>query len=171
MPILNQIVDKAYNQLNRNFDAVAARGWNPLKRYLLDSPEINKMKEIVQIEEETNEISQALTANPSLLNTSNRKAADVMDTLIQHRMRHGRIEERARKLKESDDIKAFFDGAKAVTSGVMVSNGVYSLDKPELLQFLIQKKAHNQNEAISKTRKKRSDLLEKTNKVACSIKK
>ena len=83
-------------------------------------------------------LAQTLSANPSLLNTTTGKAADVMDTLIQHRIRHGGIEERARKLKEGDEVRASFDQAKAVSSGVMVSNGVYNLDNPELLGFPIQ---------------------------------
>jgi len=169
MPILNRIVHKAYNQPRRNFNAMAARGWNPPNRYLLDSPEINKMKEIIEIEEETNMLAQSLSANPSLLNTTTGKAADVMDTLIQHRIRHGGIEERARKLKEGDEVRASFDRAKAVSSGVMVSNGVYNLDHPELLGFLIQKKANDEQEVFRKCRKKRSDLQERISKISFNI--
>ena len=112
-------------------------------------------------------LAQSLSANPSLLNTTTGKAADVMDTLIQHRIRHGGMEERARKLKEGDEVRASFDRAKAVSSGVMVSNGVYNLDHPELLGFLIQKKANDEQEVFRKHRKKRSDLQERISKISC----
>ena len=89
-----------------------------------------------------------LPVNLLLLNTANGKAADVMDTLIQQRIWHGDIEERAQKSKEGDKVRASFDQARAVSSGVMVSNGVYYPDNPEILGFFIQKKVNNEHEAI-----------------------
>ena len=49
----------------------------------------------------------------------------------------------------------------------MISNGVYNLDHPELLGFLIQKKANDEHEVFRKNWKKRSDLQEQISKITC----
>ena len=144
------------------------RGYNPPNQFLFDFPGINKMKKIIEIEEEINELSQLLAANPLLLNNTTGKAADVMDILIQYRIWHSRIEERKRKLKEGNNIRTSFDLVKSMLLEVMISNRVYNLDNPELLGFFFQKKVNNKNEAIKKV-KKYSNLLEKINKVFCII--
>ena len=70
---------------------MASRGWNPPNYYLLDSSELRKHdnQQELRLQE-----TETITRDPESINTSTGKAADVMDTLIQHQMVDGGIEER-----------------------------------------------------------------------------
>ena len=156
VPLLNIIAHKAYNNQHRNCGAMACRGWNPPNRYLLDSPEIKKFNEL---EEDGGFIASLAQLDPLSLNVSSGKAADVMDTIIQHQMINGGIEERQKKLREGMDIRTNLAAARSMTSGVLAANGIYNLDNPEFLDYVRNKKQQAAIEECKQKRKLRSDMI------------
>ena len=161
MPLLNRIVNIAYNNPQRNRSAMACRGWNPPNRYLLDSPEIKMIND----RENDKYLDYLACLDPVTLNTSTGKASDVMDTLIQHRMINGGIENRHKKLREGMDVKAALRSATKMTSGVLATNGIYSLDHPEFLVYHKTKLRMERKEALDKRRKAHDELVDRKNAI------
>ena len=56
--------------------------------------------------------------------------ATMIDTLITHRMRSDGAEEATEKRKLGDDIAENIKVTESLTAGVLVANGLHSLDDP-----------------------------------------
>ena len=76
---------------------------------------------------------QELLSNGEL-NVIDGMGVTMINTLITHRMRSGGAKEAAEKMKgDGEDIAGNIKVTKRLTAGVLVGNGLHSLDHPDFL--------------------------------------
>ena len=73
-------------------------------------------------------------------NAENGSTGTCIDKIICHQMRNGGIEARQKRLEEGADIGKNLKEERKVTAGVPVSNGIHSLNDPDLVAHIRDKK-------------------------------
>jgi hypothetical protein len=164
IPILNKILNTAYGRKDKNLNASSDRGWFPPNRKLLSHPDFEE-KETASSSATLSAAtasegaeSQSSTTTIANLNLQTSAASSVLDKLLQHRMRNGGIEERKRKLEAGSNALKSMKEAKRLSSGVMVAQGIHSLDNPDLLQAIQVRRSEAAAKELEAKRKKKEEL-------------
>ena len=82
--VVNATWNKSFSKADYNKQAIAARGWNPLTRNLLDHPEILATKEVEMDPQESQEPTDSQPSVASTLNFGSGLSNTVMVDIIQH---------------------------------------------------------------------------------------
>ena len=135
MQLLNHILEKAYGRVESNLCALSDRGWNPPNRKLLDHSDL-----VGQEQKNCEEQQSVEKVDYRTLNRENGFAGTCIDKIISHQMRNGGIEAHQKRLEESADIGNNLMEAGKGTTGVLVSNGIHSLNDPALVAHIRDKK-------------------------------
>ena len=135
MPLLNRIFEKSYGCVESNLHALSDSGWNPHDRKLLDHPYLvgqekynsEKQESVKQVDDRS-------------INMETGFADTCIDKIIIHQMRNGGIESSQKILEEGADIGKNLKGARKVNADILVSNGIHSLNNPDLVAHICDKK-------------------------------
>ena len=149
MPLLNRIFEKSYDRVESNLCALSDSVWNSPNRKLLDHPDLD-----VQEQYNGKEQEPAEQVDYQSINTKKGIADTCIDKIIIHRMRNGGIEAYQKRLEECADIVKNLKGARKVTAGVLMSNGIHSLNDPALVAH-IRDKIQVEEEAVRKKRRRK----------------
>ena len=125
--------------------------WNPPNRKLLDHPDLVGQEKYNGEEQESVE-----QVDYCSINTKTGFAGTCIDKIISHRMQNGGIITHQKRLEEGADNGKNLKEARKVTAGVLVSNGIHSLNDPALVAHIRNKK-RVEGEA---GKKKRNDVQE-----------
>ena len=157
IPLINRVFHKSYGNVYSNLKALATRGWNPLNRKLLEHKEL--------IDDSIAPSGQNTLTNATNNNSCERSislnihqglAATVLDRMIAERARSSQAKKAADERKrKGDTILQNLKEAKKLTSGVMASNGIHSLQDPRFLEAYNhrRKEAHDKLEKNASARK------------------
>jgi hypothetical protein len=157
MPLLNKVFFRAYGNVAANKKAVADRGWYPPNRKLLEHPTLT-------VEQRGNSSTNVVTL-PSL-NVETGLAGSVIDRIIHHRSKSDGAKKAAEKRKlTSENIVDNIKKSQRLTSGVLTSNGVHSLNDP---RFLAPYRERRDAEA-ARIEEAKSKRKEKENKLASAV--
>jgi hypothetical protein len=168
MPILNKVIHTAFGRKEKNLNASADRGWFPANRKLLSHPDFQEKETAAS---STSEAASAATSEGSsstttpILNLQTGAASSVLDKLLQDRMRNGGIEERKRKLEEGSNALNAMKQAKKLSSGVMVSQGIHSLDNLDLLEAIRVRKSNKDAKELESKQKTKDELATRIEKM------
>ena len=161
MQLLNHILEKAYGRVESNLCALSDRGWNPPNRRLLDHPDL-----VGQDQYNGEEQKSVKQVDYWTINTETRFAGTCIDKMISHQMRNGGIEAHQKRLEESADIGNNLMEAGKGTTGVLVSNGIHSLNDPALVAHIRDKKRVEEEAGKEKANMDRNCLQDLISKVA-----
>ena len=146
IPLLNLIFQKSYGNIEANKKAVADRGWSPLNRKLLEHPSLDDDVEeagttsVAESSGTTDSAESGPAIAPVLLNVEAGTSAVVLDRLLNARARtNGAKKAAAERKRKGDSVLKNIKEAKRMTSGVMASNGIFSLDDPNLVEVIREK--------------------------------
>ena len=143
MPLLNQIFHDLYGNKKNNLKAATDRGWYPANRKLVDHPSL--LDDISTLPDSSPDhpptsptictSTSSTLSNNITLNLGEGSGAVVMDQLIASRLRMDNFTKARDKRKaRRDNIVQNMKDAKSFSSGVMVDNGVHSLDDKRFLE-------------------------------------
>ena len=85
--------------------------------------------------------------------------------MIQHRARIGGIAAHQGRLQEGAGVIALLEEAKQITSGILVGNGIHSLNNPGLQAKVKLKERETLDAQVADVQKKRKELLSKIRNV------
>lgn len=174
VPLLNRIFSVSYGTVASNKHAVCERGWFPPNRMLLDHPSLSEEGRSTPSADSAsansasaNSASTPTNSSVVQLNLNEGTSASILDTLLDHRMKADgakkAAEERKRKgEKIADNLRK----AKKLSSGVLIPNGIYSLDDERFLEVYNEKR----QEATQKKEKSASDKRGKIKKLIRGVK-
>ena len=108
---------------------------SPTNRKLLDHLDL-----VVQEQYNGEEQESVKQVDYRSINTETGFAGTCIDKIISHQMRNGGIEARQKRLEEGAYIGKNLKEARKVTAGVLVSNGIHSLNYPTLVAHILNKK-------------------------------
>ena len=135
MPLLNHIFEKVYGRVESNLRALFDCGWNPPNCMLLDHPDL------VGQEQNNGEEQQLIEkVDYRTINSENGFAGTCIDKIIIHKMIPEQRNWSQKRLEECADIGKNLMEARKVTVGVIVSNGLHSLNDPALVAHIRDKK-------------------------------
>jgi len=137
MLLVNRAWNKSFARRELTAKAVAMRGWNPLNRGILTHPEVVRTK--VEPTDASNATQQEAVVDGSTASTESSFlpqvnitegfAGTVVDRLVQHRLRNDGRERRSQMLQAGTRIEHEMQNAKRLTSGIMVANGQFCVNK------------------------------------------
>jgi hypothetical protein len=134
VPMMNRIWDGSFGRELTNKQATSDRGWYPPNRKLQSHPELLPDNNTNSNQSEvTNSQPPSSSSEPSQLNLTSGFSSTVMDTILQHVIKNGGIERRKQRLQEGSDVMKSLAEAKKLTSGVIVAQGIHSLNNPSVL--------------------------------------
>jgi hypothetical protein len=169
IPTLNRCFHHSYGRPRVNRNATSDRGWTPLNRKLQSHPELmdpDDAPERTPINHFEAQVStDGSTSTISDLNLDGGYSADVLDRIIQQRMKTGGIERRQQRLQEGSRARKSLEEAKRVTSGILVGNGIHSLNDNRLLEKVQQREKEDLDKERDDAKKKRAGLLSRIRKV------
>jgi hypothetical protein len=170
MPLLNRAFFHSYARPQTNRNATSDRGWSPPNRKLLTHKEL-----IQDVPKETPAPTnqphqeQVLTTNASTsdpdLNSGEGFSSDTLGRLLQTHARNGGIERHQQRLRDGNNVRKSLEEAKRMTSGILVGNGIHSLNNPGLLTKIGQQEKKTLEKQLDDARKKRGGLLGRIRKV------
>jgi hypothetical protein len=133
-------------------------------RKLLSHPELQEPDAAPTNQQEGEEQSSA-GFDPSTLNFDDGYSTTVIDRIMQYQARNGGIERRQGRLNEGDSALKSLQEAKRITSGLLVGNGIHSLNNP-----MVQARVQEKHQAVldghaAAIRKQRRELLGRIEKV------
>lgn len=114
-----------------------------------------KEKDTIQIRFTNISEDVEFTDIPMEINTSTGQAHRTLDALLRHRSRSGGTVANMVRLNHGKNVLKDMEAGRRLTAGLMVSRGMHSLNDPEILQLLLNKK-DNELDAITKKKKKES---------------
>ena len=128
MPLVNNIFYKCYGNVASNRKAGADRGWFPANRKLVEHPDI---KEETKTQNSTEQVVPQLPA----MNIDDGFGATCIDRLICHQSRSEAGKKAAEEKKSSrEGIMKNIKDTKRLTAGVIVAQGVHSLNDPRFVK-------------------------------------
>jgi hypothetical protein len=148
IPLLNKVFQHSYGRVPTNLKATSERGWCPANRKLLSHPDLLPND-----------------SEPPELNLQSGLSSVVVDRLCQQRERNGGIARRQHRLEDGTEAIASLEDAKRITSGLLVSNGIHSLNNPMVQERIRVKQQEAVDGLATGVRKKRRDLLDRIDKV------
>lgn len=164
IPLLNFSWPSSFGRIRTNKKAIAERGWYPPNRILLLSKEIMEEKE-----NQNNTVSTAAIVDIQAIhesnifdirtdiNTNKGTAKTILDAIVRHRARTGG----RRAIKNSMDrgkcILKEIDSSRRMTAGLLVSNGIHSLNHPSVIERVRCKKRKEKNLEERKRKKIRDE--------------
>ena len=139
----------------------------PPNRKLLSHPDLKPYNKAQKQPQSKLTESTPGTLEPTNLNLGSALSATTvfLDYLIQHRMQTGGIQQRQDHMTEGTNAMASLAEAKRVTSGVLVGNGIHSLNNPSVLARVYQKEKERSDKVSDNTKKKWRELLTQISKV------
>ncbi len=163
IPLINRIFHKSYGNINSNLKALADRGWNPPNRKLLEHKELID-DSIAPIDQ--NPLTDVTPNNSSTQSTSlnihQGLAANVLDRMIAERARSSQAKKAADERKrKGDTILQNLKEAKKLTSGVMASNGIHSLQDPRFLEAYNERRREAQEKVEKNTNARKALVVKK----------
>jgi hypothetical protein len=96
---------------------------------------------------------------PSVLNLEDGFSSDVLDRILQQQMKNGGIERCQARIQEGSMARKSLEEAKRVTSGLLVGNGIHSLNNTHLLDKVKNREREVLDKEQDDARKKRAGLL------------
>jgi hypothetical protein len=141
--------------------ATSERGWSPGNRKLLSHPDL--LPEDAPTNR--NDKQPSPSNKPPDLNLESGLSCDVVDRLCQERDRKGGILRRQQRFEDGTEAVALLDEAKRMTSGLLVANGIHSLNNPMVQERILAKQQEAVDGLLAAVQKKRRDLLERIKNV------
>jgi hypothetical protein len=163
MPLLNKIFFYSYGRVLTNLNATSERGWSPANRKLLSHPDL--LPDEAQIIQDAEQPSNNGAIVSPELNLVSGLSSVVIDRLCQQRERNGGIARRQQNYEDGTDAMTSLDEAKRITSGLLVANGIHSLNNPMVQERIRAKQQEVVDVLAAVVRKKRRDLLDRIKKV------
>jgi len=133
--IVNAAWAKSFARVDRNKKAIAARGWNPLTRNLLDHPEIAETQEIAHQENQEN--SQETVA--STLNFGTGVANKVMVDILQNIDRENVRSQIRQNQEQGRQAIETLTQCKKLSAGAVFKSGRAMLG-PDVLRVAVQRR-------------------------------
>jgi hypothetical protein len=160
MPLLNRCFGHSFGRIQTNKNATSDRGWCPANRKLLSHPDLLPEDTPTNQEQATSSSSgdSNLTENEGF-------PATVLGRMIQRHQRNGGIAAHQARLQQGTGALASLEEAKRITSGILVGNGIHSLNNPGLQRKINLREQETLEQQIADLRKKRNELLSKIRKV------
>jgi hypothetical protein len=164
MPIMMRIFRHSYDRPVTNRNCTSDRGWCPANRKLLSHKELKPPLPAAE-GPPTNQQGQAQSSDLSSLNLENGYSTDVLDRILQYQMRNEGIARRQGRLEEGNTAVASLQEAKRLISGIMVGNGIHSLNNPMVQARVRAKQQETLDAQANAIRKQRRELLGRIEKV------
>jgi hypothetical protein len=109
--------------------ATSDRGWSPTNRKLLSHPDLQKQVPT----------NQDPPTDLTDLNLDTGFSTVCIDRIMQHCARNGGMVRRQQQLWQKNGAVSSLEEAKRMTSGILVGNGIHSLNNPRLLERIKSK--------------------------------
>ena len=157
IPVVRSAWGNSFGRVSYNCKAIAARGWNPLTRNLLDHPEIAATEE----QESTEEIEQSYGSNvAATLNYSNGLVNTCITDIIQH-IDLENVREQIRSSQEEGRVAmTTLAESKRLSAGNLFKSGQVLLG-PEVLQLQIDRKMAKDNQERLRDEKREGEMRKK----------
>jgi hypothetical protein len=162
IPLLNNVWEESYGRVRTNLTATSDRGWNPPNRKLQSHPELLPESQTNQTNTTNSDPS---SLDPSAMNFEDGFSTVVMDRICQHVMRNGGVERRQQRLQEGNDVTTALKEAKKITAGVIVGQGIHSLNNPSVLQAINARAQVSREKLHNSIRKTRNEMRKRIEKV------
>jgi hypothetical protein len=176
--VVNAAWNKSFARISFNKQAIAARGWYPLTRNLLDHPEIaatqEQSTEMNQTDSSTSAISSEQQSVAASLNYSNGLANTVIADILQNVDREAVREQIRANQQEGQQAANTLAEAKKLSAGVVFKSGRAYLG-PEVLQAAIERKNKREekekeiSERLKAEQTKRKQAYEKALEEVCNL--
>ena len=140
--IVNEAWQKSFGRVPFNKDAIAARGWYPLTRNLLDHPEIAATKENggeETAESDSNRTGTSIQGTASTLNFGNGLANTLLIDILQNIDREAVRQQTRPNQQEGRQALNTLAESKKLTAGLVFKSGRAWLG-PEVLQKQLERK-------------------------------
>lgn len=150
MPLLNRSFH-AFQDVDANRNAISERGWYPLSRALLDHPSLARPTTSEVTENDgTGSTTSATTTTTTTTAAGSRtvsininaggQAARYLDTMLEEQRRNNRLDENVRRRRDGGtSARELLEKSRALTAGVVVATGNYSLNNKSLCEFVNDK--------------------------------
>ncbi len=132
-------------------NAISERGWYPLSRALLDHPSLARPTTSEVTENDgTGSTTSATTTTTTTTAAGSRtvsininaggQAARYLDTMLEEQRRNNRLDENVRRRRDGGtSARELLEKSRALTAGVVVATGNYSLNNKSLCEFVNDK--------------------------------
>jgi hypothetical protein len=162
MPILNRCFGHSFGRKQTTKNATSDRGWCPANRKLLSHPDLLPDDAPTNQEQPSSSSSEATDPDFTL---HEGEISTVLDRMLQKRAREGGTAARHGRLAEGNNAVASLEEAKRLTSGIMIGNGIHSLNNPGVQSKVYNQVAAKRAAELEDLKKKRLELLAKIRKV------
>lgn len=150
MPLLNRSFH-AFQDVDSNRKAISERGWYPLNRALLNHPSLARPTTSEVTENDgTGSTTSATTTTTTTTAAGSRtvsininaggQAAGYLDAMLEEQRRKNRLDDNVRRRREGGmSARELLEKSKALTAGVVVATGNYSLNDKSLCDYVNDK--------------------------------
>ena len=164
IPLVNKAFACSFGQPEFVSKAILERGWYPANYNILLDKEFNNNGDCLQIAHINNEKEHDLLINS--LNVSTGAAGTVLQKLVWHASQSEGIQCRYMEMMvEGKQRNMDFSHIKKFTSGIMIKQGLYSLNHPAMLTAIKENKAKKISEQQQKDQNENKCLLTLKTKV------